>query len=166
MGKGFSTAESRFWKYVNKTDGCWLWTATPTSMGYGRLVEWVDGRRREVFAHRLSYKIAYGPFDESLCICHKCDTPLCVKPDHLFLGTQTENLADMTRKGRRRFGPRSGENNGNARLSAEDARQIRELSVTGQSYAAIARRFGISDTHARRVVKGQQWRTEVGCGVD
>lgn len=81
--------------------GCLLWLGYACPQGYGRVS--VRGKRnRSCTAHRAAYECAYGPFDESLTICHSCDTPLCVNPEHLFIGTQKDNLRDMRAKGRAR----------------------------------------------------------------
>jgi hypothetical protein len=81
--------------------GCLLWLGYACPQGYGRVS--VRGKRnRSCTAHRAAYECAHGPFDESLTVCHSCDTPLCVNPDHLFIGTQKENLRDMRAKGRAR----------------------------------------------------------------
>ena len=93
----------RFWSKVEKTDGCWVWKAARMiradgSIGYGRL-----GFRRDptISAHRYAWAITHGRLPGKLCVCHTCDNPLCVRPDHLWLVTQAENMADMRRKGRR-----------------------------------------------------------------
>lgn len=81
--------------------GCMLWLGYACQQGYGRVS--VRGKRnRSCTAHRAAYECANGAFDESLTVCHRCDTPLCVNPDHLFLGTQRDNLSDMRAKGRAR----------------------------------------------------------------
>ena len=92
-------AEIRFWEKVNKTDTCWLWTAQRTTGGYG--VFRIRNPRAQTTAHRVAWEMAHGPIPDGLNVCHHCDTPSCVRPDHLFLGTQRENLRDMTVKGRR-----------------------------------------------------------------
>lgn len=97
----------RFAAKVHKTDGCWLWTGATTSTGYGHLTKGGhDGR--PVKAHRLAYELANGPIPDGLEVCHHCDTPLCVRPDHLFLGTRRENLGDAMRKGRMATGASNG----------------------------------------------------------
>lgn len=88
--------QDRFWKFVPPGDGCRLWTGSTNNYGYGRFA--LDGR--VVYAHRVAYELVVGPIPPGAQVCHTCDTPTCCNPDHLFLGTQAENLQDMTRKGR------------------------------------------------------------------
>jgi hypothetical protein len=82
--------------------GCWLWTGAVNRDGYGRL----PLARGEIRAHRLSYELSVGPIPSGRMVCHHCDTPACVNPRHLFLGTQEENIRDMIRKGRLRSYPK------------------------------------------------------------
>ena len=90
-------ARERFDAKVLKTATCWLWTGeTDYNKGYGR-VNWNAKAHR---AHRWSYALHYGEFDSSLMVLHKCDVKLCVRPDHLFLGTAWDNNKDMEKKGR------------------------------------------------------------------
>lgn len=82
--------------------GCQIWTASVDRFGYGRLT--VNGKTTH--AHRASWECANGPIPDSLWVLHRCDTPPCINPDHLFLGTPADNVADMIRKQRHRFGRR------------------------------------------------------------
>ena len=89
----------RFWRHVDKSGNCWIWTASRYPNGYG-----VFGisRKSLMSAHRYSWTLANGEIPPGICVLHRCDVRTCVRPDHLFLGTQQDNLADMTEKGRRR----------------------------------------------------------------
>lgn len=95
------TAAERFWAKVNKTETCWLWTANTVrnrrGVPYGLFTR---ATRKAVTAHRYSYEMAIGPIPDGVIICHHCDTPLCVRPDHLFAGTQGDNMRDAVAKGR------------------------------------------------------------------
>jgi hypothetical protein len=91
--------EDRFWANVLKTSTCWLWKGSKRPNGYGRLQ--VRGEVNKTFGvHRLSWELHNGPIPSGLFVCHKCDVPLCVNPEHLFLGTQLENMRDRRAKGR------------------------------------------------------------------
>src|SRR5438034_5336909 len=88
----------RFWKTVLMTPTCWLWTGSIRPDGRG----WTTfGRERGIIlAHRLAWELTNGPIPDGIAVCHHCDNPRCVRPDHLFLGTQRDNLRDMRKKGR------------------------------------------------------------------
>jgi len=91
--------EIRFWYYVIKhDDGCWEWTGGTQKPGYGKLG--AGGGDNAAYAHRVSWEIHYGPIPEGMRVLHRCDNPPCTRPDHLFLGTQTDNMKDMWAKGR------------------------------------------------------------------
>lgn len=108
--------EERFWKNVRKSDGCWEYVANAKPDGYRffryRVV--VNGRGKQVqwYAHRYSYTLAYGPIPKGLDVCHHCDNTACVRPDHLFAGTEKDNMQDMIRKGRAAHQKRSQPQNG------------------------------------------------------
>ena len=103
---------TRFWSYVNRTPGCWEWTGALSKRkrgdrrqrgaGYGHfMVTW----KTITMAHRYSWELAHGPIPPGLFVCHRCDNPKCVRPDHLFLGTALDNTRDMIAKGRHAHGP-------------------------------------------------------------
>lgn len=145
---------SRFWEKVDKTESCWNWTAGVTHNGYGRFK--VRGKTRR--AHRISLFIATGtyPTDE-ICVCHKCDNPRCVKPEHLFLGTTSDNLKDRDAKGRLR--PVKGVKHGMARLTEEEVTRIRSLyPFSGLTQTAIAETFGISRRMVGNIVSYKNWK--------
>lgn len=92
--------EVRFWAKVQKTNGCWLWTASKNSQGYG----WIGAGGRGgamLKAHRVAYELTYSRIPQGLLVCHHCDNPTCVRPAHLFLGSASDNIRDCLAKGRR-----------------------------------------------------------------
>lgn len=111
---------SRFWDKVNKTENCWLWTGNTQLKhkrwkkgGYGVIVRTPTsgGKRRVFYAHRFSWELHFGPIPTGMFVCHHCDVVLCVRPDHIFLGTAADNNADMHKKGRRLKMPIPGDKN-------------------------------------------------------
>ena len=146
-GKVTRSVEERFWEKVNKTPRCWLWTAHGNDKGYGMF--WVKDRNE--FAQRVSWRLRFGEFNRELRVLHRCDNPACVRPDHLFLGTPTDNMLDRDRKGRQA----KGERNGNRKLTEAKVRAIRRST---RSAMALARQYGIDVTHVWNIVKRRQWR--------
>lgn len=97
----------RFWAKVNKTNSCWLWTSVKQGRGYGFFTpSTVEGRKTKpgIMAHRMAWILKNGNIPSGKLVCHKCDNKLCVRPSHLFLGTQKQNTQDMIRKNRQRGG--------------------------------------------------------------
>lgn len=110
--------------------GCWLWTHSVTKCGgYAQLS--VDGVAKR--GNRLSYELYKGEIPKGLLVCHTCDMPSCINPDHLFLGTHKDNTMDMIRKGRDRFpGAKIGEKNVNSKLTERDVIKIRKMGGSVQ----------------------------------
>lgn len=133
----------------NGVDGCWLWDGCVTGNGYGAIR--VEGA--QIGAHRASYLAFKGEIPAGMCVCHRCDVPTCVNPAHLFLGTVQDNQADKTRKGRQA----RGRKNGRAKLSAEKVREIFAAHLLGESKKSIARRYEVSDTLVRLVLRREIW---------
>ena len=162
MGRQMCPLETRFWKKVDKSTsahGCWLWTGATTNYGYGVIGR---GRRREGIAraHVLSYEWAYGPVPAGMVVCHDCDTPACVNPEHLFAAPQTENIADMNRKGRGIPPPRKArEANPSAKLDYLDVALVRTLLDHGMSHRGIAGKIGVSKSTITRIATNQTWAT-------
>ncbi|MES2910555.1 MAG: HNH endonuclease [Pseudomonadota bacterium] len=141
---------------VDEATGCINWTST-TRNGYGSLMvgSRSDGTSRTAKAHRLAYEIENGPIPEGLHICHRCDNPACINPQHLFAGTRQDNTDDREAKGRNN--PPRGEKQAHAKLSEVDILAIRRLRASGHIFAEIAERFDIDKSTARRAAKGQSW---------
>lgn len=142
----------RFWGRIKKTDGCWLWQGAVNTTGYG-MVSW-SGGQKNIVAHRLVWKFLKGAIPAGKLVLHRCDTPRCCNPDHMFLGTDADNSADKIRKGRDNT---RGEQNIHARLTASVVREIRNLRLVGWNGAQLAARFGITASHACNIWQGKSW---------
>lgn len=128
--------------------GCWLWTASVFKNGYGQA-----GRGTNQYAHRLAYRLARGLIPKGASVLHRCDQRSCVNPDHLFLGTPTENMLDMTVKGRRA----RGNTHGRRRLSAEQVRDIRAKLAAGAGQSALAREHGVTRLNIHLIAHNRTW---------
>lgn len=142
-----------FWAKVRKGDGCWEWLGGTSHLGYGAYSWREAGKSFTRGAHRLSWELSLGPIPKGLCVCHVCDNPLCVNPQHLFLGTHKDNSQDMAKKGRSTH----GEKNRQAKLCADDVLKIRELRRLGWTYQRIAEKFNVTMSPVRDVCKGRAW---------
>lgn len=146
---------NRFWANVDKNgDGeCWNWIKVSQKHPYGR-IRW---QGRQLLAHRVSYQIAFGDFNQALEVLHKCDNPACVNPSHLFLGTQQDNMTDKATKCRQAI--LKGENNGQSRLTQTDVQEIRQRYQAGESQGAIAMDYGVHRSQIGRIVNFQRWKS-------
>lgn len=141
------------------SNGCWLINKIPTKSGYCLL--WFEGKNQ--LAHRVSFKLFKGVILKGLCVCHSCDIRNCVNPDHLWLGTLSDNQQDSIKKGRFKtlftMTDQKGENNANHKLTWEIVARIRKDYSTGEySKRAIGRKYGISDRGSRFILDNIQWR--------
>jgi hypothetical protein len=136
---------------VQRTDDpaqCWLWTGAVNNKGYGYFVR---VKPHKVLAHRLAWELAYGPIPDGLGVLHRCDTPRCCNPAHLFLGTQAANMLDAATKGR----VRHSEAHHRAKLTSQNIRDIRAATGTHQ---AIADRYGVTRPLITKIRRGEIWR--------
>lgn len=145
--KTIESKTGRFLRHVNKTESCWIWTGLISDRGYGRFA--IAGKMQ--LAHRVSYELFKGEILDGLLVCHECDNPPCVNPNHLFIGTHADNMHDMHAKGR---GMR-GESHTNSKFTQE---QILEIHFDSRSLGKIAAAYGISKSHACGIKKGVFWR--------
>jgi hypothetical protein len=151
--------ETRFWQRVfrGSDSDCWPWLGCQHNFGYGVLGlggKSKPGRKNQDVAHRISWMIHYGSIPVGLFVLHKCDNPLCVNPAHLFLGTQTDNMQDMTKKGRRMHGQRHY----HAKLKDSDVLDIRVRYRNGERITELAKQFGVTWETMAAVAKGRTWK--------
>jgi hypothetical protein len=142
----------RLWEKVDRTGECWLFTGYRNAAGYG-FIGYTRGH--PIMAHRAAWMVTHGPIPPATLVCHRCDNPSCVRPDHLFLGSGHDNVVDMVRKGRHR--PTRGSDSVNAKLAEDDVREIRRFGGTVPD-RALAERFGVSQTLIFNIRQRRAWR--------
>jgi opacity protein-like surface antigen len=143
---------------TSKGDGCWLWTGATDKNGYGRTSQTINGRTSMVRAHRAMFEMRFGEIPDGMMVCHRCDNPSCVNPDHLFLGSALANMRDKIAKGRAVY--ECGERHHAAKINESDVAAIRTAHIGGEAQSALARRYGLGRHRAglRHAGGSRGWR--------
>lgn len=141
---------SEFWSRVRRADGCWEWLGKPGKAGYGEAS--INGLR--FYAHRVAYSLTHPDWEWDSHILHRCDNPSCVNPDHLYSGTDADNVADMVVRGRARGAPR-GILHPSAKLTPE---QVAEIRTRRLRQGQAARLYGVNPSHVWAIRAGHKWR--------
>jgi hypothetical protein len=157
---------ARFWASATCGEGCWVWHRLRAPSGYGSFSFGQTHWR----AHRMAWLLTYGPIPRGLWVLHRCDNRPCIRPDHLFLGTVHDNVADMVRKGRQARGERHafvihperrpyGERHGSAKLTSEQVDTVRARYRSGlATQRELAAEFGVSHFTINHIVRNRIWR--------
>jgi hypothetical protein len=169
--------KNRFYKKVNKTDSCHEWTACKNPAGYGLFN--FGGQGMAVLAHRFAWEISNGDIPDGMLVCHKCDNPSCVNPEHLFIGSHKDNMRDCVNKGRfvcnlktkghKSFGKNNGTHtkpdsrvcgikNGNSKFIDSDILKIKKLYKSGVSTREIAAIYRVGKSTIWNIVSGNGWK--------
>lgn len=143
---------------VDPVSGCWEWQGSKRN-GYGRITigSRKDGSRKSVCAHRLSYILSKGDIPNGMEVCHKCDNPCCINPDHLFAGTGQDNVDDREAKHRNKV--KIGEDQPRAKLSKEKVKEARDKKIFyNVPYEKLAKEYGVSKKTMQNAIKGKTWK--------
>lgn len=157
----------RFWAKVDKNGPvpkhmphlgkCWVWLGSKDGNGYGQIGG--RGKLSTIRTHVASCILHFGGVPKGKCACHKCDNPECVRPSHLWIGTQGDNVRDMIAKGRYNKGEsRRGEENPSSKLTEHQVRQIRTLSSEGMLRKHVAKIFGVTPENVSYIVLRKGWK--------
>lgn len=143
---------------IDLRTGCWNWAKSKNKRGYGYIgVGSQKTEHKAKLAHRVSAWLFLNiDLDSALEVCHTCDTPSCVNPDHLFVGTHADNMRDMFAKGRRQAA--KGERSGVAKVTGEQVKEIRRRLDEGEQQVPLAREYGIAQTQVSRIKRRESWR--------
>jgi len=141
MKRPITTLE-RFWRKVDKSGEHWLWTARIDDWGYGR----IEINRVNECAHRIAWLLTNGEIPKGMCVCHKCDITSCVRPEHLFLGTDQDNTDDKWRKGR-----------AHTKLTDKEVKEIIVKLRIGYTQSTIAEIYGVAQQTVSEINTGRAW---------
>ena len=148
--------DKRFWGRVTKTRYCWFWDGAKNPQGYGKI--FIQGSQY-MSTHRVAWTLKHGHIPEGLSVLHKCDSPSCVRPSHLFIGTQSDNMIDCHKKGRLKFPDNRGARYGAAKLNDKKALKIRALCAnSGLTQKEIGKLFHVSRETVSSVSRRITWR--------
>ena len=159
MRRASITEVERFWNKVSKSgeQECWLWTGSLAKSGYGAFM---TSEKKVGHAHRIAWKFERGEIPAGAFVCHHCDTPACVNPAHLFLGSPNDNVQDMMRKGRYRA-PQNlpkGERHYLAKLTEDGVRWALAECAAGRSAYSVAKKLGVTPPTITKILRGESWK--------
>ena len=143
----------RLFARVNKTDFCWVWFGSKIKCGYGNIYTG-PGRTETKLVHRVSWELHHGPIPEGMLVCHECDNPPCVRPEHLFLGTDKDNNDDCMAKGRHSY----GEKHPTAKLTEKQVIEIKKKISDGKTLLGLSKEYDISRTQLREIRDRESWK--------
>lgn len=136
---------------INAARGCWDWVGSKDMDGYGRIR--IEKKLRG--AHRVSFAIHIGPIPDDMCVCHTCDNPGCINPEHLFLGTNADNTYDRNAKGR--TARQTGASNGQSKITDDDVIAIRAVKARWGVNTRLAAQYGVSQPLISQIRAGKRW---------
>lgn len=142
--RAFCSDKCRFMAYVEKSDDCWIWKGGINRRGYGKF-SFLE--KKSAIASRVSYELFKGPIEKEKYVCHLCDIPLCVNPDHLWIGSHVENMLDMIEKERQ-----------HSKLLPMDIIKIRKLWEQGSSNAKLCEMFNITSGTVSSIIHRRIWK--------
>lgn len=145
----------RFFSNIKKEEGgigCWVWTGLASKQGYGRMTI----KKRQKLAHRYSWEIHIGEIPDEMFVCHRCDNPTCVNPDHLFVGSRADNVKDMHEKNRNRDD--RGSKHPMAKLNEDKVIQIRKKINNGDRQIDLAKEYDVHPMTISNIKNRKKWK--------